>query len=64
VNLVAPDKRDELIADLERRTGLKIDRVEVGMIDYLKDSCIMRIYYDEPKDKGNSIEQIGRLPKA
>ncbi|MBQ5721470.1 MAG: DUF4956 domain-containing protein, partial [Bacteroidaceae bacterium] len=56
--------RDELIADLERRTGLKIDRVEVGMIDYLKDSCIMRIYYDEPKDKGNSIEQIGRLPKA
>lgn len=64
VNLVAPDKRDELIADLERRTGLKIDRVEVGMIDYLKDSCIMRIYYDEPKDKGSSIEQIGRLPKA
>ncbi len=63
VNLVAPEKRQELIADLERRTGLKINRVEVGMIDFLKDSCIMRIYYHEPMDMGSSIEQIGRLPK-
>ncbi len=63
VNLVAPEKRQELIADLERRTGLKINRVEVGMIDFLKDSCILRIYYNEPMDMGSSIEQIGRLPK-
>lgn len=63
INLVAPEKREELKADLERRTGLKIDRVEVGMIDFLKDSCIIRIFYDEPKDLGSSIEQMAKLPK-
>ena len=63
VDLIAPDKREELKADLEKRTGLKILRIEVGMIDYLKDSCLIRIYYDEPKDRGNSIEGIMKMPR-
>lgn len=63
VALIAPEKREELKADLEKRTGLKILRIEVGMIDFLKDSCLIRIYYDEPKDRGNSIEQVMRMPR-
>ena len=63
VDLLAPNKREELKADLEKRTGLKILRIEVGMIDYLKDSCLIRIYYDEPKDRGNSIEGIMKMPR-
>ncbi len=63
VALVAPDKRAELIADLEKRTGLKIERVEVGTIDFLKDACLIRIYYDEPADHGNSIEEITKMPR-
>ena len=64
VGLVAPDKRAELIADLEKRTGLKIQRVEVGMIDFLKDACLIRIYYNDPADHGNSIEEITKMPRA
>jgi hypothetical protein len=63
VALIAPEKREELKADLEKRTGLKILRIEVGMIDFLKDSCLIRIYYDEPKDRGNSIEQVMKMPR-
>lgn len=63
VNLVHPEKRQELIADLEKRTGLKIINVEVGTIDFLKDSVILRIYYDEDMDKGSSIQGMGRIPK-
>ncbi|MBO4841020.1 MAG: DUF4956 domain-containing protein [Bacteroidaceae bacterium] len=63
VALIAPEKRDELKADLEKRTGLHILRIEVGMIDFLKDSCLIRIYYDEPKDRGNSIEQVMKMPR-
>ena len=37
--MVKPGKRQELIADLEQRTGLKIHDVEVGGIDFLKDSA-------------------------
>lgn len=63
VNLVAPEKRPELIADLEKRTGLTIVNVEVGTIDFLKDSVILRIFYDEDMDRGNSIKDLGRLPR-
>lgn len=63
VDLIAPDKRDELKADLEKRTGLKILSVEVGMIDFLKDSVLIRIYYDEPIDRGSSIMNMSKMPK-
>ena len=46
--MVKPRKRQELIADLEQRTGLKIRDVEVGGIDFLKDSVVLRITYDGP----------------
>lgn len=64
VSLVAPEKRQELIADLEKRTGLKILSIEVGTIDFLKDSVLIRIFYDEPMDKGSSMMNVTRLPKA
>ena len=63
VALVAPDKREELKADLEKRTGLKIQRIEVGMIDYLKDAVLIRIFYDEFADRGSSIAEINRMPR-
>ncbi len=63
VNLITPEKRPELIADLEKRTGLKIKRIEVGMLDFLKDSALIRIFYDDPSDVGNSIARYGRMPK-
>ena len=63
VSLVSPEKREELIADLEKRTGLKIVAIEVGTIDFLKDSVILRIFYDEDMDRGSSIQNLGRMPK-
>ena len=49
IELIKPDKRSELIADLEERTGLKIIRVEVGRIDFMRDIARLRIYYYEDK---------------
>ncbi|MBO4612955.1 MAG: DUF4956 domain-containing protein [Bacteroidaceae bacterium] len=63
VALVAPDKREELKADLEKRTGLKIQRIEVGMIDYLKDAVLIRIFYNEKMDRGSSIEGMTKMPR-
>ena len=63
VNLITPEKREELIADLEKRVGVKITRIEVGMLDFLKDSALIRIFYDAPSDVGNSIARYGRMPK-
>ena len=63
VNLITPEKRDELKADLEKRTGLTITRIEVGMVDFLKDSVLIRIFYDDPEDTANSIARFGRVPR-
>ena len=47
VELIKPEKRAERIRDLEFRTGLDITRVEIGRIDYLRDSVRVFIYYFE-----------------
>lgn len=48
IELVARDRRDELMADLRQRTGLPIKRVEVGRINFLNDTAELRVFYDEP----------------
>ena len=63
VALITPEKREELKADLEKRTGVRITRIEVGMLDFLKDSALIRIFYNDPADVGNSIARYGRMPK-
>lgn len=45
IELITPEKRDELIADLEARLGLKISRVEVGAVDFLRDMAVIKVFY-------------------
>ena len=55
IDLIVPEKREELIADLKRRTGLEITRVDIGSIDFLKDMALIKIYYnDNAEGDGNS----------
>ena len=56
VELIKPERREELIQDLETRTGLTIHRVEIGRIDYLRDSARIFVFYYEIKDWGHSTE--------
>ena len=45
IELIVPEKRKELLADLETRTGLKIKDVEIVRISFLRDTARLRIYY-------------------
>lgn len=45
IQLIKADNTDLLIADLEERLGLKINRVEIGDINFLRDSADLKIYY-------------------
>jgi len=47
INLITPDKHEELINDLRIRTGLNIHKVNFGAIDFLKDTIDIKIYYYE-----------------
>lgn len=45
IELIKPDHREELLADLKNRTGLDIVRLEIGGIDFLRDMSVIKIYY-------------------
>ena len=47
IDLIGPEKRDELIKDLKERTGIDVVRVEIRRIDFLKDIAYLRIFYYE-----------------
>lgn len=52
IDLIHHDKKKELIEDLETRTGLIINRVDIGKIDFLRDTAMIRLYFyaDEQSD--------------
>lgn len=45
IDLIVPDKHEEMLADLQERTGLQINRFEIGKISFLDDTAQVRIYY-------------------
>jgi hypothetical protein len=51
IELIVPERREELLADLKERTGIDIIRVEVRRIDFLKDTANLRIFYYEVNTK-------------
>jgi Domain of unknown function (DUF4956) len=54
ITLIKPEFRTELLADLNERTGLKIHRVDVVSIDYLKDVALLKAYF-YAKDSENLL---------
>jgi hypothetical protein len=59
IELIKPENRDKLKRDLEERTGLTINRVEIGKIDFLKDSARINIYYYESSNNENLADDEG-----
>jgi hypothetical protein len=60
IQLIRPDKREELKRDLEERTGLEINRVEIGRIDYLRDSARIYVYfYEDPGSMHTADDESG-----
>lgn len=47
IELIRPERRNELMADLQERTGLVIKRVAIEKVDFVRDTASLKIYYDE-----------------
>ena len=63
VNLITPDRHDELLADLKKRLGLEIVKVDVGAVDFLRDMAILKVYYKPINDDVNIVDDIVKLNK-
>ena len=58
IELIVPERRAELIADLEKRIGVKVDNVEVGHVDFLRDAAFLKVYYTLEKGQTASIDTL------
>ncbi len=60
IELIVPEKRAELIEDIEKRVGVKVDNVEIGHVDFLKDAAFIKVYYTLGKDQTATIDTLTR----
>lgn len=58
IELIVPERRAELVEDLEKRLGLKVDNLEVGHVDFLKDAAFIKVYYTLDKGQTATIDQL------
>ena len=63
LELIKPDRSEDLKADLEMRLGLKVRKVEVGAIDMLRDMAVLRVYYNADT-VSNSVDDKMKLNRA
>lgn len=62
INLIKEENYDALVRDLQERTGIKkINRVEVGKINFLRDVCNITIYYYSDKVHGGNISPKNQI---
>lgn len=61
IALIHPDRREELLADLRQRTGLDILGVQVGSIDFLKDTAYLKVTYRPSDGLPNDIDMITKF---
>jgi hypothetical protein len=57
IELIKPERSDELLLDLRERTGLDIHRVEIGNIDFLRDVVKIRVFFYAPKHGGHIVDE-------
>lgn len=54
IDLITPEKHEEMIKDLQTRTGLPIHRFDIIKIDFLRDVAAIKAYYMARGEEGDS----------
>ena len=63
IELITPERREELLADLRKRTGLEITKLNIGSVDFLKDTAIIKIEYENDGNGDKQINDTLKVPK-
>lgn len=45
LKLLNPDKKDDLLRDISKRTGIEIDKVKIRRIDLIKANAVLDVFY-------------------
>ena len=55
IDLIVPDRREEMLQDLRIRTGLPIHRVEIKNINFLRDTAFVAVFYYASENENEFI---------
>lgn len=58
IDLIIPERRDELMDDLKKRTGLPIHRIEIKNVNFLRDTAKVHVFY-HAKENENRLAMTG-----
>ena len=58
MDLIQPERKADLIADLEKRLGLDIVQVEVGSVDFIRDMAMVKIRYRGKRTDGDISHEL------
>ena len=61
IELIKAGRERELIADLKERTGLDILNVEVGHINFLKDTAYVKVSYKPTQAEYSTINNLTKV---
>jgi len=57
IDLIKPERYNELMEDIQKRTGLKVNRIEVGSINFLRDTANVKVYYFASENRVNQADE-------
>lgn len=57
---IVPERRKELVADIEKRIGVKVEALEIGHVDFLRDAAWLKVSYYLRPGESDSINKIVR----
>lgn len=61
IDLIRPDRYSDLVADVRQRTGLDIISIQVGSINFLKDTAYLKVTYKPTDSMPNDIDMITKF---
>jgi len=64
IELIKPERHEELMADLKERTGLNIIKIEIGGLDMLRDMAVIKVYYKDNANVVNSVDKKTKLRQS
>lgn len=57
IDLIKPEMRNEMLEDLQRRTGLPIHKVDIISIDLMQDVAVVKAHYQD-KESEKTFEMV------
>jgi hypothetical protein len=62
IELIKPENYDKLMEDLKKRTGLKVRRISILKIDFLRDVALIDVfYYINKKERNVDVSRVDTL---